>query len=979
MKCGPKRGRGGESKNAMNRALFIGLAFGWAVVCCAPVSAQDQDRRGLDLFEKKIRPVLIKHCYECHSSESRQVQGGFLLDTRVGVRNGGDSGSAVVPGSPDESLLLDALRFESFEMPPSGKLPDEVIADFKQWIALGAPDPREGDSAPVRRGIDFEEGRKFWAFQSLMRTDPPSVKRSDWPAGEIDRFVLAKMEAAGLTPAVPADRRTLIRRAYFDLIGLPPTAEAVAEFVNDDSPQAFAKVVDSLLASPHFGERWGRHWLDVARFAESSGGGRELLYREAWRYRDYVIDAFNRDKPFDRFLTEQIAGDLLPYDTPAQGGEQLTATAFLVLGPHNYELQDKERLRMDVVDEQIDTLGRAFLGMTIGCARCHDHKFDPISHADYHALAGIFRSTKTLTPGNVSGYVQTALPVDEDHQAALKRHEAQVKPLQQELDKATSDLKSLQEQLGGKPGRVAPSSLAGVVVDDADAQPTGDWKSSGSVLGYVGSGYSHAGRGDSQMRYELPLSQSGRYEVRVSHSANPNRAGNAPFTIEHVGGATTKRVNQRQPPTIDGLFVSLGTFEFSADRPAVIVVSCKDADGVVIADAVQLLPVDKGEANGKLQTVEEKEAEEQRKAKLQSAIAEVEAQAKELTGQIQQLQKEAPPASPLVMSVRDEDETGDYCICIRGNVHNLGQEVPRGGLTVIDFDSRFAISEGRSGRLELTEWMVDRNNPLTARVAVNRIWHHLFGTGLVRTVDNFGKTGETPSHPELLDWLALRYMDDGWSTKAMIRQIMLSNVYQLSSRADGRAKSVDPENRLLSHANRRRLEAEALHDAILFVSGRLDIQMGGPTIRPNTRSELGYNFDGNRRAVYIPVFRNALHEIFEVFDFADPNLVMGGRNTTTLPTQALFLMNSPLVMDQAEHAARRLLDELPDADDRQRLETAYRSALGRPPTPSEEELAVQYLTRFTAAGGDSIEQQQVEAWAMVFQTLFACLDFRYVD
>jgi hypothetical protein len=442
---------------------------------------------GIEFFEKRIRPVLVEHCYGCHAADAEQVHGGLLLDSRAGMRRGGDSGAAVSPGAPSESLLLEAIKHESFEMPPDQRLPDEVIADFERWIQMGAPDPREGPSHRSTTGVDIARGRQFWSLRPPQVASPPEVDDTAWPRTGIDRFVLSQLESRGLRPVSDADRETLIRRVYYALIGLPPTPREIDEFLRNssDTPDALDRIVDRLLASPHFGERWGRHWLDVVRFAESSGGGRTLLFSEAWRYRDYVISAFNDDVAFDQFIQQQIAGDLLATDDWREKRRNLTATAFLVLGPTNYELQDKDVLEMDIVDEQLDTIGKALLGMTLGCARCHDHKFDPIPTRDYYALAGIFKSTQSVVHDNVSKWNEIELPTSPEEEAVIRRQEKELASLEQQV----ASLQSALQKAGGDPTAVDtaksidPASLPGIVVDDTQAIRQGSWAKSQSVPG----------------------------------------------------------------------------------------------------------------------------------------------------------------------------------------------------------------------------------------------------------------------------------------------------------------------------------------------------------------------------------------------------------------------------------------------------------------------------------------------------------------
>ncbi|REJ89137.1 MAG: DUF1553 domain-containing protein [Planctomycetota bacterium] len=1105
----------GGNQVRRQRKRFVQSVLGLICLCAnSTVFAEEPDAAAIDFFESKIRPVLVEHCYECHSGDSKQLRGGLRVDTRNLIREGGDSGPAVVPDDPGGSLLLEAMKYESFEMPPDGKLSAEVIADFEKWISMGAPDPRDGEAAaPAEKGVDIEAGREFWSFRPFEEQIPPTSRFESWCLSEIDRFIAAGWESEGLTPSPDAERRTLIRRASFHLTGLPPSPEEIDRFVNDPAPDAYEQLIDRLLHSPHFGERWGRHWLDIARYADTTGGGRSLMYGQAWRYRDYVIESFNRDKPYDRFIMEQLAGDLLPYNDYRRGQEQLVATGFLVLGPSNYENQDKEQLRMDVVDEQIDTMGRAFLGMTIGCARCHDHKFDPIPTSDYYALAGIFRSTHTLIHDNVSTWVKQPLPVDPETRAILDAHTAEVAALTAEIAQRRSELQSRRAQLpivtlddteadftgnwsssggvkefvgegyryasGGSavasyafnlkyPGqyevrvsysphgnrstnarivvehldgqsehrvnqqepppieqlylalgryefsstaRVSilteetegtviadavqlvplfrvdsestgarivadPEDLSGVVVDDTAAELVGEWKDSTYLKSYVGAGYIHderMGQGAKQVVFRTDLPASGEYDVRLSYNHADSRASRVPVKIAYPGGEETVFVNQREEPNVDGLFSSVGRFQFNNDQTAVVTVSNEGVDdGYVIVDAVQFVPTTKAAvADGDTRVGESSAKSETADAMaLLERITALETELSSMDEQLKALKENAPPQPPMVLSVQEEADTGDYFVCIRGNVKNLGEPAPRGVLTVATQGDSPEIPDGVSGRLELARWIASPENPLTARVMVNRIWHHLFGAGIVRTVDNFGLPGERPSHPELLDHLAARFVEQGWSVKAMIREIMLSRTYRLSGAFNETQRAADPENRLLSHQNRRRLDAEEIYDSLLSLSGRLDLTAGGDSVRPGTTSEYGYEFDVGRRGVYQPVLRNQLHELFEAFDFPDPNLSQGRRATSTLSTQALFFMNSPLVVSQSEAAAHRVLH---DAEtDEERIDLLYRRALGRPPTGDEVEIALDFLSET-----DSGDLQQ--AWVSLCQAVIGTIEFRYTE
>jgi hypothetical protein len=795
------------------------------------------DPKGVEFFEKRIRPVLVKNCYSCHSGSAKKVEAGFVLDTRAGLLKGGQSGPAIMPGDDNDSLLMEAIRYEGLEMPPTGKLPDEVIADFATWIRMGAPDPRTG---PVRQGpINYAEARKYWAFQPPKKHAPPIVQDAAWPRGEIDQFVLAGMEKNDLRPVDDADRHTLLRRVSFALTGLPPTAEQISAFSKDASPEALAQVIDKLLESPQFGERWGRHWLDVARYGESTGQERNRPYPHAWRYRDYVIDSFNKDKPYDQFIREQIAGDLLPAKDAAERNEHLIATGFLAIGVKGLNERNREVYLMDIVDDQIDASTRAVIGLTVACARCHDHKFDPIPTTDYYAMAGIFRSTDVL-----AGVVP---------QRAAKKGGA-IKP----------ELMTL-SAVGPVSAEVRQEQQKKIVALEADLR---------------------------EAQAELRKLQSGG---KPKEELSPKKA-----------------------------------------------------------------------------------AKQKKKAAKQArnAIARAEDEVQRLQDELADLRRGGPKSSDQAMGVEDGERPNDCQVCIRGEVSDRGPSVPRGFVTVMG-QAKPNISPGASGRLELARWFTSRQNPLTARVAVNRIWHHLFGTGLVPTTDNFGAMSEPPSHPELLDTLAIQFMDDGWSVKKMIRRIMLSRVYQLSSQHHEANFEADPENRYLWRMSRHRLEAEAIRDAILSASGQLDLKRpAGSSVTQLGDREIGQNRDlsalasGARyRSVYLPIIRQAMPDSLSLFDAADPSLVVGARDATTVATQALYLLNSPFVSEQAQKMAERLLGER-ELDDPGRIALAYRLALSRLPTKEEVERSISFVREYPAS-------QPGPAWAALCQALFASAEFRY--
>jgi cytochrome c553 len=935
-----------------------------------------------EFFETKIRPILVKHCYQCHSQEAQgrnQLKGGLLLDSRQGTLAGGDSGAAVVPHKPDESPLLNALRYDGLKMPPKGKLPDSVIADFANWVNDGAPDPRDGKAVVKPAGIDLVAGRKHWAYQPVQNLAAPVVNRKDWPAGSIDQFILNRLESKGLEPGGDADRMTLIRRVYFDLIGLPPAPEQIDEFVNSTTPDAYERLVDQLLASPEFGERWGRHWLDVVRFGESLTL-RGFIMPEAWRYRDYVIDSINADRPFNQGLIEQVAGDLIPVnyvsDSRAEMQRRLVATTFLTLGNTNLEEQDKVQLRMDVVDEQLDVISKGILGQTVTCARCHDHKFDPIPTRDYYALAGILRNAKTLEHANVSKWLEFPLPVEPAVERQLKQLQTAMLPIQEKIKSAKDALKALTATSPTGPNAevVDGKSFPGVVVDDAQAKRVGEWKLSQHSKRYIGEGYLHdldSKKGEKTLTFQPELPKAGIYEVRLAYTADSNRAPAVPVTVFSADGEKTVTVNQIVAPPIDGRFVSLGKFRFEQNGQGFVIVANEGTRGHVIADAVQFIPSDMLEAGfspatpGQSKTVDSPATAMQIKERKQE-IASLE---KQLTGMLA-----SGPTQHMFMSVQEEKSIEDCPIHIRGTVHNLGEKVPRGFLQVASWTSNPALSNEKSGRLELGNWLVDRQNPLTARVMANRVWHWLLGSGIVRTVDNFGTTGELPSHPELLDHLATEFMEQGWSIKSLVRRIVLSRTYRLASAGSVKLMHDDPENRLFGRANRRRLDAECLLDSMLLVSGQLDRQAGGPGIRPGTASDFSYEFRTSRRAVYWPVLRNCLPELFEVFDFPDPSMVGGGRNVSTVAPQALFLMNSKFVMQHSQFAAELLLRDLEPSNEA-RIDMAFRRVLGRPPKSNERIQALNFVTAETM----ETEKQKAQRWSRFVQALFGTLDFRYLD
>lgn len=981
----------------------------WITVACAvfvvlPVAAEDEaftaaalqqaaataDAAKVEFFEARIRPAFVEHCYSCHSTDAKEVKGGLLLDSRQGILVGGDSGAALVPGNADASLMLEALRHEGLEMPPDRKLPDDVIADFAVWIRDGAADPRHGSVVGNKRTIDIAQGRDFWCFRPVRRPSIPATEGS-WGTTDIDRLIVARQQAMPhdgrlLVRAAEASPEILIRRLTFVLTGLPPTLEEQETFTiawADNSRTAMESTVDRLLASPHFGERWGRHWLDVARFSESTGGGRSLMLPDAWRFRDYVIRSFNTDKPFDQLVREHIAGDLLPSSSDEEHDAQIIGAGYLMLGANNYEEQDKEQLRMDVVDEQIDSMGRSFLGMTLGCCRCHDHKFDPIPTMDYYALAGILRSTKSLLPNNVSDFVTAPLRVGYD-QPAVEAWAARDTELERQITEMQKSIPSGKRNalVGSKSPQL--EELAGVVVDDLEATFDGTWIASSFQQPFVGEGYRHCGqpRTGLAVHYEAKLPADGEYRIRMVINSGESRSHNVPVLIVHADGESIVTVSQKTAPTGDGVFAELGRFRFEAGTPARVTVKASEASsGFVIADAIQF--VDSSMAVVAASPDDRTAADNPTtdSPKIAEGVASLAEQLKALEARRAEHKKHKPMV-PTAMCVLDEETPADWHVHIRGEIRNLGAVVPRGFLTVatpttISSTVPATAAKSSSGRRELAEWLASPENPLTARVYVNRVWMHAMGEGIVRTPDNFGETGERPTHPELLDYLADSFVtEDDWSTKKLVRRLCLTSAFRMASRVSSESANVDPENKSLTRGFRRRLDAESIRDSLLQISGNLDLSIqSGRTIAKLSTYDNEFHHDEHPmdcRSVYVPAFRNTMLDLFEVFDVANPNVVTGKRTNSLRPAQSLYILNSPFVMNQAQQAAEMFLksSSFHPGDLSRSIRDAWRVCLGRIPSSAE-------LTTALRTVGEQPESER--AWSTLFQSLFASVDFRYVE
>jgi hypothetical protein len=837
-----------------------------------------------DFFEMRVRPVLAKNCFTCHTASR---MGGLEMTSRATLLKGGKSGAAVTPGDPDKSLLIQAVAqtHERLKMPPQGKLADKEIADLREWIRDGAVWP-ESAAAPAGTGyVITPEQRAYWAFQPVRKPEPPAVKDKNWPRGPIDRFILARLEEKGLKPVRTADKHTLIRRATLDLTGLPPLPAEVDAFLRDTSKDAFAKVIDRLLASPRYGERWGRYWLDVARYSDDKlNSTKDEPLPNSFRYRDWVIRAFNEDMPYDVFVKAQIAGDLLPEKDP---GKYEPGLAFYANSP---EFQD----------DRVDVTTRGFLGLTVACAQCHDHKFDPIPTQDYYSLLGIFKSTE---------YHEIPL-APESEVAAFKKHKKQVDDQEAAIkDFLHAQATGLSEILAA---RTAQYLKAAARLD----QPKADAKAIAAAEGLDAETLERWSTYLKKPKKEHPFLPAKDPEEFQSFLLAVNKEKKRIDDQNHIrlGGSNERRDLSRAD------LLSLARDKYFLWRDIF------GETGVLYYGDKKIDRFLQGEWKSHLES---------------------------MRASLEELKKTQPPQFPFLHAIQDVKKPSNMHVLLRGSADSPGEEAPRRFLAILSPAERKPFTRG-SGRLELAEAIADPNNPLTARVMVNRIWQRHFGQGLVRTPSNFGQLGDRPSHPELLDYLAARFVENQWSIKAMHREIMLSAAYALSAGASARNFALDPENRLVWRANRRRLDAEALRDSLLFVSGNLDLKPGGQAeqLTPENR----------RRTVYGFISRRKLDGMLALFDFPSPNNTSEQRLSTNVPLQRLFFMNSPLVADQAKALAARLRGE-----DTARIDEAYRLLFSRAPTKQEMALGLQFLRQ-----GD-------DAWPQYAQVLLSSNEFSFVQ
>ncbi|MEW5975689.1 MAG: PSD1 and planctomycete cytochrome C domain-containing protein [Acidobacteriota bacterium] len=959
--------------------------FGLLLLLCVRANGQTPSSGAaspdeFEFFERRIRPLLAQHCHSCHGDQVQTA--GLNLASSTGFFKGGDSGPVIIKGEPENSRLVEAVSYHSrIKMPPSGRLKDSEIADLVAWIKMGAPWPgsiTEWTAAPPEARTFSKEQKEFWSFQPVKDPQPPPVISRSWVRTPIDQFILSELEKQKLAPAPEADKLALLRRATFDLTGLPPSPAEIDEFLKDNTPQAFTRVVDRLLSSPRYGERWGRHWLDVVRYADSAGADEDIKYPYAWRYRDYVIDAFNRDLSYSEFIRQQLAGDLLPAEKPGQlNVTGIVATGFLQVGPKLLAEQDKPKMVYDMVDEQLDVTTRAFLGLTVSCARCHDHKFDPIPTRDYYSLASIFASTRSLE--KVDSLVSQLLFVPLAPEETVRRyreHQARLNSKEREIQNIIDD------QAFGYSARLRPK-LAEYMLATWRFLNHGSEPEPPAVEPFAAAQGLDVAVLKRWIDYLKPSSEvrphlQGWYDAsRLALAQTEGTTGLPVPSPELV--AEAQALQEKTEAEARRWEEAIATWRTKVQESEA---TGKDAPKKPVFDASRNrffaeIAFDKGPL-----ALPEQDPEAWFSAQAKERLA-------SLRAELGQLKESSPPEPPMACAVQ-EGEPIQQRVFIRGNVANPGEEVPKQFLTVIAGENQTPVTQG-SGRLELANWLTRPEHPLTARVMVNRIWQWHFGEGLVRTPSNFGTLGEPPSHPELLDYLASRFVESGWSVKAMHRLIMLSSAYRISSEGSQRAAESDPTNRLLSHMNRRRLDVEEIRDGLLSITGDLDLSMGGSlqsgfgTDGENSDERLSFDPDSStRRTVYLSLRRSNLPALLNLFDFGDATTSSEGRSRTNVASQALYLMNSDFIRERSAKLARTLLSQ-PGNSDASRIEAGYLRILGREPTREELKEAVSYLQEYrekanrTATREAALDAGNPTAWQSLCHVLMASNEFIFVD
>jgi hypothetical protein len=932
----------------MNAMRFVWLLAGPSLLLNLNVYAQSPSQ---DFFENRIRPLLAAKCQMCHNPKVKTA--GLDMSTGAAFFQGGQSGALINHAEPESSYLLKVVSYdERLKMPPTGKLAPEQLADLKAWVNMGAPwpglDPKSLRPESQSSGHQFtEEEKNFWAFQPVRKPQPPQVKDSAWARTAVDQFILARLEAKQLKPAPAAGKLTLLRRATFDLTGLPPTEKEIADFLADNSPEAFAKVVDRLLASPRYGERWGRHWLDIARYADSTGNDEDHRYPYAWRYRDYVIAAFNNDMPYDQFVREQIAGDLMPTDSPDGVNRRgIVATGFLALGAKAIAQQDKKKMLYDVYDEQVDVVSKSILGITLACARCHDHKFDPLLTKDYYSMISFFANTRSFRDPepNVAKLLYTPI-APKDVYDAYKAHQEKVNENRLAIEDVTDAEKErytaallpklpdymLAAARVEKHGSSLAAAAAGKGLDEKILAKWVEFlKPTPGVI------QTHLEQWHNSSTAGVAAAYQQRFDARLKEWNKTLRQWRNRYR------RMMKEMNM-PPPERPNFDAATDRFFYGVyiDNSGPFAVAKKEEDKIFSAGA---------------------------KAKLAALKAEQE-----------QLKKNAPPEPDMACAVEEGDPVKQH-VFIRGDYSSLGEEVERGFPTLLARHTDPKPGKG-SGRLALADWLAGKDNPLTARVMANRIWQKHFIEGIVRTPDNFGKMGARPTHPELLDWLACLFVESGWSMKTMHRELMLSNAYQMSSVASPETIAADPENLLFSRMPRRRLDIEEIRDSLLALDNSLDLTVGGTlqsgfgTDGENNQSRLSVNPEKlNRRTVYLPLRRANLPTLLNLYDFGDATTVNGKRNVTNVAPQALFMMNSDFLTERSQGLAAILLKR-ENTTGPALVEAAYLRVLNRKPAAEEVDSGLTYIARYKEKFGAG----QRDALQSLCRVLMASNDFIYVD
>lgn len=923
---------------ALLGAIACSLLAAAFVVAVTERAAGDDAMSRDEFFERHVRPLLAEKCFSCHGRGQRK--GGLSLDSRDALMAGGESGSAVVEGRPQDSLLVESIEYSgSLEMPPDGKLSEREVEILKQWVTLGLPWPAEtaSSASAMRSGGEVtEQDRQFWSFRPIREPQLPTIRDTQWPRRPLDYFVLSRLESEGLKPVAEADRRTYIRRAAFDLLGLPPTDAEIEHFASDRRPDAYERLIDRLLEAPQYGQRWSRHWLDIARYGEDQAHTFQARrYPSGYRYRDWVVDSLNNDLPIDDFLMQQVASDHLPGDDRLQ---RLPALGYFSLGPVYYaDAGCAPKAKADEYDDRIDTLTRGILGLTVSCARCHDHKFDPITMHDYYALAGIFASTE---------YVEVPLaPAEqvkayEDAQAAIKESEQQLKTAEADAARRAGE---------------------------AFATRTAD---------YLLVAWQVLNRRKVEPAYEVARAIEGTdlHEFLVEHwlqalASDVIRSHAAFKPWQELVHAEDASIDLSQDTVAKAAIGRVATdiqsqlmtaIQLRRDAEAEAKTSDKRSKRSLPGDVSSLLTNLVDNANAPLAIPKDRVAKHLDDDARQQLAA--------LKKSLDERKKNAPAKYDVVHSLQD-GQPANQKIHLRGNVNDLGEEVPRRFIEVLSASCGQEPFTQGSGRLQLAKAIVSPTNPLTARVFVNRVWQHHFGRGIVATPSNFGLLGVPPTHPELLDYLAARFIASGWSLKRLHREIMLSSTYRLASAHSQPNFESDPENRLLWRMHRRRLDIESWRDSLLMVAGNIDLTMGGPSANLADKNN-------RRRTLYAAISRHELNPVLRLFDFPDPNLTSERRSLTTVPMQQLFVLNSDFMVDQSRAVAARLEKaNLPDTA--AKVEQLYRWLFGRQPLPQELRLGVGFVDRSPdEAGSQEAKLSRLEQYT---QALLSTNEFFFVD